>query len=67
VGAEMAEAVGDLKIGAMGHWEKKQHVGWADKLDWAFPTKKAQPLGVCPESFRGGICFARLADSAFRC
>jgi aldehyde dehydrogenase (NAD+) len=23
------------------------HAGWADKLDWAFPGKKAAPLGVC--------------------
>jgi aldehyde dehydrogenase (NAD+) len=23
------------------------HAGWADKLDWAFPGRKAAPLGVC--------------------
>jgi aldehyde dehydrogenase (NAD+) len=23
------------------------HAGWADKLDWAFPTKTVRPIGVC--------------------
>jgi aldehyde dehydrogenase (NAD+) len=23
------------------------HAGWADKLEWAFPTKTVRPIGVC--------------------
>ena len=29
------------------------HAGWADKLDYAFPGRKPQPLGVAGRSSRG--------------